>query len=317
MDLFDAKNVTPMLIAEERPAFDDPDYLYELKPDGVRCFAYLDSDRTILRDKRNHDKTFIFPELNQMHKQVAKKKRCLVDGEIYFSMGRKQDFYEVHRRALTTNKFKIELAFRKSPVSFMAFDILYWDGESVADQKLLDRKKLLQKAIKESERFTVSRFIEQHGIVLYNALEPQGFEGVVAKRKDSKYYFGKRTKDWIKCKALIDDDFIVCGYYQKSENIISVILGSYIKDSIVYQSHVSMGVSRYDYHNIQAAGRTDKDGYYSSFPNFDDAIWLKPELVCTVKFMGRTPGGGLRQPVFKGLRDDKIPNECIANHNLV
>ncbi|WRS28977.1 DNA ligase (plasmid) [Oscillospiraceae bacterium MB08-C2-2] len=311
-DIFEDKRVTPMLIAEEKPAFDDPEWLYELKPDGVRCFAYLDTSGTILRDKRNTDKTAIFPELGGMNKQITRKRKCLLDGEIYFALGRKEDFYEAHRRSLMKNNFKIQLAASQAPIKFMAFDILYWDGKDVSTQSLLERKSLLQKAVKESEGFGVSRFVSGQGIALYNALEPQGFEGIVAKRKDSKYYFGKRTKDWIKCKTLLDDDFVVCGYYQKAENLISVILGSYMGDSLVYRGHVVMGVSRQDYKQMTKATKSAKQKYYADFPDFEGAEWLKPKLVCTVRFMEYTPSGGLRQPAFKGLRDDKVPEDCKA-----
>ena len=72
-----------------------------------------------------------------------------------------------------------------------------------------------------------------------------------------------------------------------------------------------MGVSRFDYQKMQFAPRLRKDEYYSEFPDFEGAIWLSPFLICTVQYMERTPGGGLRQPVFKGLRDDKQPKECV------
>ena len=110
-------------------------------------------------------------------------------------------------------------------------------------------------------------------------------------------------------KALIDEDFIVCGYFIKG-NVASVIIGSWSDGVIRYQGHVVLGVSRQDYRIMAAAPRYDKSCYLS-FPDFDDAAWLEPKLVCTVTYMERTSGGGLRQPVFKGLRDDKAPEECV------
>ena len=310
MDIFEMKNIAPMLIAEERPAFDSPDWIYELKLDGIRCVAYLDKSGTVLRNKRNKDVTAIYPELGQIHRQV--KKRCILDGEVFVLTGGRTDFFEVQRRALMTNTFRIGLAAEKLPASFVAFDLLYLGGEQIVDRPLLERKNLLQKTASDSVRMAVSRYIEKNGTSLYEAAEKQELEGVVAKRKDSRYYFGKRTKDWIKCKALMDEDFVVCGYYHGDGSVASVILGSFDAGRLVYRGHVVMGISRADYTRMTAAAAVDKQKYCGAFPNFEGAAWLEPELVCTVKFVEYTPGDGLRQPVFKGLRVDKEPRECVV-----
>lgn len=309
MDLFENKTIAPMLIAEEKTVFDSPDWIYELKLDGIRCVAYLDKTGTVLRNKRNKDVTAIYPELGYIHRQV--KKRCILDGEVFVLKNGRTDFFEVQRRALMTNKFRIELAASKLPASFVAFDLLYLDTDQVIESPLMGRKKLLGKTVSESERMAVSRYIEQNGTALYAAAEQQSLEGVVAKRKDSRYYLGKSTKDWIKCKALMDEDFVVCGFYQKDGRVASVILGSFDADQLVYRGHVVMGVSREDYKRMLAAESAAKQKYCGAFPDFEDAAWLEPILVCTVKFMEYTLGGGLRQPVFKGLRDDKAPEECV------
>jgi len=310
MDLFEQKNLSPMLIAENKPPFDHPDWIYELKWDGVRCVAYLDKGGTVLRNKRNKDVTAIYPELGQIHRQA--KGRCILDGEIFVMHNGKPDFFEMQRRSLMTNPFKIKLAADKLPASFVAFDILYLDGDQLTDRPLSGRKELLTRSVAESERIAVSRFIDGRGKELYKAAELQGLEGIVAKRKDSRYYFGKRTKDWIKCKALLDDDFVVCGYYIKSENLVSVILGSYA-DGLVYQGHVAMGISRRDFERFQAVKAVKKVEYYVDFPDFEGAAWLAPRFVCKVEYMERTKNGGLRQPVYKGLRDDKTPEDCRLN----
>jgi len=99
-----------------------------------------------------------YPELNSIHKQI--KKRCISDGEVFVMDNGKQDFFEIQRRSLMTNPFKIELAMQKSPATFTAFDILYYDYRQVTDLPLMERKKLLNKNISESERLAVSRYIE-------------------------------------------------------------------------------------------------------------------------------------------------------------
>ena len=308
MDIFDRKDIAPMLIGHNQPAFDSPAHIYELKLDGIRCVAYLWAEGLELRNKRNKRLNAIYPELKDIYRQV--KARCILDGELVVLREGKPDFFEVQRRSLMANPVKIGLAAGKLPVCFTAFDILYLDCRQITDLPLIERKSLLSETVIESPSLAVSRYIEEKGVALYNAAAAQGLEGVVAKRKDSKYYFGKRTKDWIKMKALLDDDFVVCGYYAKAEHIASVILGAYSGGVLIYQSHVALGVSRHDFDAMASAARANKSRY-PGFPDFEDAVWLQPVLVCRVEYMERTPGGGLRQPVFRGLRDDKAPEECV------
>lgn len=309
MDIFEKKNLKPMLISEMKEAFDSPDYIYELKLDGVRCIAYLDSDETELRNKRNLRVSPIYPELKNINKQV--KKRCILDGELIVTNNGKPDFFEMQRRALMTNKFRIELAAKKHPVSFVAYDILYLDTKQITDFSIMERKKLLQKTVSENERLSISRYIENNGIGLYNLTVQQELEGIVAKRKDSKYYFDKNTKDWIKIKYLKDDDYVICGYISKDKGVSSIVLGQYREKQLIYKGHVTLGVSGQDFQTILKHPRVDSSPFLDT-PNKgnENAVWIEPSLVGTVKFMEKTESGSLRQPVFKGLRDDKAAIEC-------
>lgn len=136
-DLFNDKNISPMLLYQVEP-FDDEDYIYELKFDGIRCLAYLDADNTTLRNKRNKDVTDIYPELSEIHK--CAKKRCILDGELVIFKDGKPDFYSLQARSLKSDPFKIKLAAKKLPVQFVAYDMLYIDGERITDKPLIERK---------------------------------------------------------------------------------------------------------------------------------------------------------------------------------
>ena len=308
MDIFDKKDIKPMLIGESGEAFDSPDYIYELKLDGVRCIAYLDNVSVELRNKRNVRVSSIYPELSEIHKQV--KKRCILDGELIVIKDGKPNFSEMQRRSLMSNKFRIELAALKLPVSFTVYDILYIDDKQITDLPLMERKKLLEKTVKENERLAISRYIEEKGIDFYNITVQQDLEGIVAKQKNSKYYFDKRTKDWIKIKNLKDDDYVVCGYIEKSSNVVSIILGQYKEDELVYKGHVTLGINKEDFNTI-ANTKMIKVPKFNAPKGNENAIWIEPKLVCTVSFMEKTETGSLRQPIFKGLRNDKLAYECI------
>ena len=310
MDIFESKGIKPMLIGEMQEAFNSLDYIYELKLDGLRCIAYLDKNVTELRNKRDIKMLAKVPELSQIHKQV--KCRCILDGELIVIKDGKPDFFEIQRRSLMANTFKIQLAASKLPASFTAFDILYYDDHEVKDLPLMQRKKLLEKVIKENERIAISRYIEERGVEFYQLAKQNQLEGIVAKRKDSKYYLDKRTKDWIKIKNLLDDDFVVCGYIFKHSGVISIVIGQYLSKKLVYKGHVTLGVSTVDFKIIKSMTEIITQPFNDLPSGNDNAVWIEPNLVCTVKFMMKTANGSLRQPVFKGLRDDKEPKDCIA-----
>lgn len=310
-DLFAEKHISPMLIAENVAPFADDRYLYEMKWDGERCIAYLDpTGETELRNKRQVRMLPKVPELVEIHKQA--KKRCILDGELLCLVDGKPSFEAIQRRSLMSNRYKIELEAKRYPATFIAFDCLYYDGKDLTLLSLTERKAVLQKAVKESERLAISRvFDDGQALALFQLAKEQGLEGIVAKRKDSLYFQGTRTKTWLKIKNMMDDDFVVCGYIFKENHMISLVLGQYHDEKLVYKGHVTLGVGGAAFAKIKAQSRALR-------PPFDvpeghrneDAVWIEPRLVCVVEYMHKTKSGGMRQPVFKGLREDKLPEEC-------
>lgn len=313
-DIWETKNINPMLIGAEGEPFDSEEYIYELKLDGERCIAYLNKDKTILKNKRNILMLPKVPELSDIHKSI--NVRCILDGELAVIKDGKPDFFEIQKRSLMSNPVKIEMAAKKYPACFTAFDILYYEDRQVTNLPLTERKNLLQKVIKsENESFAVSRYIEKNGVAFYELAKQNELEGIVAKRKDSRYYFDRRTKDWIKIKYMQDDDFIVLGYVPKENSMNSIILGQYQDSQIVYKGHVTLGVGGEPFRRIKALDKTNCP--FAEIPKGNEnSVWVKRELVCTVKYMMKTENGGMRQPVFKGLREDKTPEDCVTNKRI-
>lgn len=303
MDLFEEKNIKPMLISEMTEPFNDPDWIYELKLDGIRCIAYLDRE-TELRNKRNLRLLPKVPELTNIYQHV--KERCILDGELVILKNGVPDFFELQKRALTNNKFKIQMSSEYFPACFVAYDILYQKCSQLTDLPLLERKQILTDTVIEDPSLAVSRYIPEKGIELFEVAKQQQLEGVVAKKNNSKYYFDKRTKDWIKFKFLADQDFVVCGYINKDKGITSIVLGQYNGSELVYKGHVTFGVK---YGDLMKLETIDHSPFMITPPGNENAVWLKPELVCVVQYMPNEKGS-LRQPVFKGFRDDKGPLDC-------
>lgn len=325
MDLFEAMNIKPMLIGATGEAFDDPDFLYELKLDGERCIAYLDpTEGTVLRNKRNRNMLPLIPELAHIHLQVSH--RCVLDGELIVIKDGMPNFFEIQRRSLMSNQFSIRVASNRFPASFIAFDLLYDRDQQITQLPLVERKARLEEILSENERIAVSRTVENRGVEFYRLTREQGLEGIVAKRKDSHYYLDRRTKDWIKIKNLQEEEFVICGYLEKAQGVVSLVLGKYDGAQITeadqsglrnlhdlrYQGHVTLGVSGLAWQHIQAAKRSRAHPFAQEPPRGNErAVWLVPRLVCTVSYMMKTSGGSMRQPVFKGLRLDKTPDEVV------
>ena len=295
MDLFAEKNIAPMLIAQMQEPFDDPEWIYELKLDGCRCIAYLEKDRVILRNKRNMELLPRFMELKDIYKQA--KDRCILDGELVVMVGGVPDFYELQKRTMLTNKTKIELEATRLPASFVAYDILQVGNKVLLDTPLIERKQRLQELIRENERIAVSRYIPEKGKQLFQLTVEKELEGVVAKRASSLYFQGKRTKDWIKFKRMADKDFIICGY--QIGKVTSLVLGEYQNGELQYAGTISWGVRR-EVVKVLTKGSCP----FLEQPKIDgDVVWCKPEKTCVVEYMPNTIDA-LRQPVFKGIKDD-------------
>lgn len=303
-DLFETKNISPMLLNEVKEPFDDENYIYELKLDGIRCVAYIEPKSVTLQNKRYKDVTDIYPELSEIRKCV--KKRVILDGELVVLTDGKPDFYALQRRSLMTDSFRKSLAAKKNPVQFVAYDILYYNETDLTDKSLMERKEILSKAVTEGHNLSVSRWIEKNGVAFFELAKKENLEGIVAKKKDGLYFIGKRISEWIKIKVMQDEDLLVLGF-QPDENgkVKDLILGYYDETGeLKCRGKVYLGVSKAEQKIIAefAKKNTVKRPWFDKYKN---VVWLKPQLVGTAHFMHETESGGMRQPVWKGLREDK------------
>nr|WP_300909410.1 DNA ligase [uncultured Acetatifactor sp.] len=305
MGVFEEKSVSPMLIAQMQEPFNDDGWIYELKLDGCRYIGYFGQNGTCLRNKRNMELLPRFPELKGLHRSVSE--RTVLDGELVVLRDGVPDFFELQRRTLLTDRFKMEMAAARHPASFVAYDCLCKDGRSIMDRPLLERKEALQSSVREDGLIAISRYIPTDGIGLFRAADERELEGVVAKRAASLYYPGRRTKDWIKFKRMADEEFVVCGYIRKNSRTFSIILGKYHDGSYLYKGHVTLGVTK------EAVGQLRESGImpFAAIPagaGNESAVWVRPDRVCTVEYMPNTKDS-LRQAVFKGFRTDVVPED--------
>lgn len=292
-----------MLLYETQP-FSDEDYIYELKLDGIRCIAYLGEQKVVLQNKRYKDVTALYPELHEMYRCV--RRRAILDGELVVLKDGKPDFYTLQKRSLMGNAFKISLAAKKNPVQFVAYDILYYNGKDLTGFPLMARKKCLSEKVTEGYNLSVSGYIEKEGNAFFELTKREGLEGIVAKKKDGRYHIGKRMRDWLKIKVMQDEDLLICGYQPDEDGRVKDLILGFLDEEgkLQCRGKVYLGISKEERRIIEAFAKNNRI-LKPWFAKYKNAVWLKPELVGTAHFMHETQSGGMRQPVWKGLREDK------------
>lgn len=287
-----------MLPTLVRKPFDKPGWIYEEKYDGYRIIAYKEGDRVALISRNGIDRTARYPGVAQAIAKLPHRTLAL-DGEVVVF-----DKRHVSRFQLLQN---IE-----SEPNYAVFDCLYADGRDLRAQPLEERRAELERVIEEGVLFR-SRLFADDGFKAYREARSRGFEGVVAKDLSSPYVEG-RTRDWLKFKVHLEDEFVIAGYTAPGgarEHFGALLLGAYKDGKLRYAGKVGTGFTRESlgrlYRKFQAIER-EKSPLIDS-PREKDVTWLAPKLVAQISYQELTGDGKLRQPVFLGLRDDKAAGE--------
>lgn len=306
--------VEPMLAMMGEP-FDSPDYIYEIKWDGYRCIAFLDNG-TRLQSRNQKDLTMVFPELSQIHRHFPKP-GVIIDGEIIALRDGKPSFLELQKRGQLRNQENIKLAAKKTPVLFIAFDLLYFNFQSICKKELSFRRELLLNSCSDKNELIISRFIEKDGVDYFRAISQMGMEGVIAKKKDSLYLPGKRIKSWVKFKRKLKENFIICGFTLNPTSrgeLSSLILGAYHEDKLKFFGMVGIGFTRQElliFKEELKKIQTEICPFTGGPLKQEKTVWTKPIIVCEVEYLELTDEGSLRHPIFKRVRADLTPEDCI------
>jgi bifunctional non-homologous end joining protein LigD len=314
----------PMLATLTDKAFDADDWIFEFKWDGVRSFAASNGETTLFSRNRR-DITATYPELSKLHERMVAID-AMVDGEIVAMSGGRPSFELLQSRVNLQDKGSIKTAMKQIPVMYMAFDLLYLDGRSLLNTAIEDRKAMLQELIVPSDNLQVSPFVESEGCAVFEASRAQSLEGMVAKRLGSTYRPGKRSKDWLKIKTTFDADVVVGGWTKgegaRSDTLGALLVGAYDGGKLRYVGSVGTGFTDKSLTEVVRALKAvessqrpfadDPSGSRSAFGKvIKNPRWTEPSLVARVEFRELTSVGRLRAPSFKGLRDDKAPQECL------
>lgn len=304
----------PMMAVAGTP-FDSPDYIYEVKWDGIRCLAYL-GEETYLFSRNANNLTYHYPELKNLHQVFTPSTPLVLDGELVSFEGDKPSFRQLLVRNRLQNQASILQAATQSPAVLMVFDILNIGGKSLLNLPLLHRKQLLADYMGDHPALRLCDYLKGEGTTFFQAVSNLGLEGMVAKQIDSLYYPGKRSQFWKKIKSMQEEDLVVCGYTPgkgRCQALGSLILGGYRDGVLTYAGLVGSGLS----HSITELllellkPLESAKPSLNIFPSLNQPVWVIPRLVCTVSYLERSSGGELRHSSFIGLRQDKEAEECL------
>lgn len=298
-------HIEPMAATMTSRAFDDKNWIFEFKQDGYRLVTYCDGREVRLKTRKLKDYTTKFPEIVAAFQNW--KHTAILDGEVVaINEQGKDDFHALQSHSKN----------KKTPILYFVFDLLWYDGKSYMDQPLLQRKKQLEKILPASPVLVYHPYISGKGIPAYKMAQQEGLEGIVAKKKDSLYQPGRRTKQWLKIKVLQDHEFIIAGYTHSQASgttFGTLILAAHHQGTLQCFGEVGTGFSETVKRAIVEQLKPVQKCPFRSEPTLssrwrkkrpDTITWCRPQMVCTVQYYELTPEGYLRHPVFKSLRKE-------------
>jgi bifunctional non-homologous end joining protein LigD len=295
-------------------------WTFEPKYDGVRVLAFATPTAVKLVTRNGKDKAKQFPEIVDALKTLSARARrpMVLDGEIVALIdGEPARFQELQSRMHVQNTHIIERHASSAPSALILFDILMDGDEVLIHEPWSERRARLLKRVEKhvTPQLRITESAESTGKKMLEQARKQGWEGVIAKRVDSRYEPGNRSRDWLKLKIEFRQEFVVGGYTEprnSREHIGAILLGYFDKDKFIYAGHTGGGFSRQGlgdmYRRLKPLER--KTSPFSETPKTNEkAHWVEPKIIVEVKFSEWTADRRLRQPIFLGVRDDKEPKE--------
>jgi bifunctional non-homologous end joining protein LigD len=299
----------PMLatLAEQVPG--GRGWIFEVKWDGFRAITRISGGEAMLTSRNGNDLGGRFPTVARQVPRGVKTPDCVLDGEICaLDQAGRATFSAIQQAKAGTQYI------------YVVFDLLELEGEPLIDLPLRERRERLETLLdRRSKTVQLSEGFDD-GKALFRAAQEQRFEGIIAKRLDSKYAVGRRTRDWLKIKTKGRQEFIIAGYTRgqgrRAGTLGSLVLAVRRGSELVYVGNCGTGFNDEEIERLlkKLKPLERKDPPFKTVPKMPkvrrgDVVWVEPRLVCEVEFVEWTHDGHLRAPSYQGLREDKSPAE--------
>lgn len=301
------KFIQPMLAqSTDRSAFNDADWIFEIKWDGYRAIAEInEADRKLY--SRN-GLSFAVAYKKIFDALAVIRRRAVLDGEIVVLDEDSRPSFQ---------KLQNYSSHSRLPIQYYVFDCLSLDGRDLTSLPLSERKRLLQEILPENDHIRYCDHVVGEGIPFFEAIHAQNLEGMIAKKADSVYAKGKRTPYWLKIRNIQQDEAIIVGYTPPKgsrKGFGSLLLAQFHSKKLTYIGNVGTGFNTASLQEI--FGKLNPLKLSSSPLDVPvkvpgDTTWVEPVFVCNIKYTEKTTDGILRHPVFLGLRIDKAPEQVL------
>ncbi|WP_339240303.1 DNA ligase [Paenibacillus sp. FSL R5-0517] len=296
-----------------------PQWIAQIKWDGVRMLAYEDGHELRLVNRRLHDRTAQYPEL------VTPRNLCsgasyILDGEVIAldpDTG-KPSFYHVLRRDRMSRPEGIAQAIHQIPVTYMVFDILFYEGQWVTDQPLADRQRLLHEVLKSAPHVQeVTNTLDAASLL--TVMRQHQMEGIVCKDLTSTYGIQGKDQRWQKVKIMHDVYAMIGGVTYRSGIVNAVAVGVYDGPNFVYIGHVGTGklnsnTWRELTHQVEPLIRQDRP-FHNVPERSAETTWVEPRIGVKVQYMELTHHRTLRHPSIQTFAE-VTREDCLANQLL-
>lgn len=299
--------IKPMLAQIQEEPFDDDNCIFEVKWDGYRAVAEITEKDVKLYSRNGLSFLRLYPAVAGALRAIEHE--AVLDGEIVVLNGKNQpDFQKLqqydHNPSLT--------------ILYYVFDCLAYNGKSITHLPLLERKEIAKQVVGNNKIVKYSDHVAESGITFFSKVTEMNLEGMIAKRADSPYLPGKRTRDWLKIKNHNTQEAVIAGYTAPKgsrQYFGALILGIYGKQGLTYIGHTGTGftsaILKEVYEKLNPLKRP-KSPFDKKVSVNSPVTWVEPRLVCAIKFTEVTEEGILRHPVFLGLRIDKSAREVTS-----
>jgi bifunctional non-homologous end joining protein LigD len=314
--------IVPMLAKPGDLPDDEEHYGFEIKWDGMRGIVYSRPGRIRIENRKLSDCTAQWPELRRMNRALHEHEAVL-DGEIVaFDANGKPSFQRLQRRMNISGEGQVQRTAKAVPATFIAFDLLYLDGHSLLDLPYEERRERLEQLDLNGPSWRTPPAYIGEGGPLLEATKQQGLEGVVAKRLDSPYVPGQRSRCWIKVKNKQQETFVVGGYLPGKRNVGAVLLGRRDEDGrLRYVGRAGSGLKESDIEQIESAPVTESSPFESGPAPPRGSVFVEPDRTVEVEYTDFTEEGVMRHPTYKGAGRQEVEVEGrtlrISNYDKV
>jgi bifunctional non-homologous end joining protein LigD len=305
----------PMLASAGTVIPGGPEWVHEIKWDGMRVLADVAGGRLNLSSRNENDITAGFPELSTLA-GPGRPDDMLLDGEVVALEAGLPSFSALAERMHVSNDRRARRLAASRPVTFMAFDLLRLGGVDLLSQPLRQRRAALEAIGLDGPHAQVPPTYDD-GLALQTATLEQGLEGVVSKRLSSRYSPGRRSPDWLKFPHRTSRSVVIGGWRLETDSdrrLGAVLVGRPTPDGLQYLGRVGSGLAGHEQEHVLRA----LQGLSVDTPPFADEVppldaqgtrWVRPEVVIEVQSLGLSAQGRLRQPAYRGLRPDLSPDD--------